>query len=86
VNRGRRLSLAPLAMTSDGALVVNAAQFQDDTSLETLLRVATATGLEIFIGVVLPDDHRARLVKDIDDAAAELASRAGGKLARPRRR
>ena len=86
VKRDRPTALAPLALTSDGALVFNAAEFQDDTSPETLLRVAMATGLELFIGIIVPSGHRPRLDKDIDDAAAELASRVGSMLVRPERR
>ena len=80
MSRGRPTALAPLALTSDGALVLNAAEFQDDTKPETVLRVALATGLKVFIGILVPNGHRAWLARAIDDASADVAGRIGGAL------
>jgi hypothetical protein len=78
--RAKTVSLAPLAFTSGGDWVINAAEYSNDVRPETLLRVAVATGLPVFIGVIVPVALRARLAKDVDDAAADIAGRLGAKL------
>jgi hypothetical protein len=75
-----KVCMAPMAVASDGSLLISVAEFQADTSIATLVRVAAATGLPIFVGVVVPHRFRARLAKDIDDAAADIAGRIGGTL------
>ena len=89
------LSDAPMAITSDGRLVINV------THLNGMARViATAEKLvpersQLFVGLVVPRELRRKLVKELDDSLADVAGRVGpmfteacstGRPRRPRRR
>jgi len=71
------VSLAPMALASDGSLLLNIAEFQDDLSIVGLARTADASGLVVFVGVAVPPGLRARLLSDIGDAASDIAGRLG---------
>lgn len=73
---------APMALASDGALILNAAEFTVEGSITAIVGIAGKVGLPIFIGVVLPVRLRKRLLRDIDNAAADLGGRWGGQLTR----
>ena len=75
-----RLSLAPLALTSTGELLINAAEFSLLTSFERALRAAKKSGLPIFVGLVLPARESTEAMKAIDDAAADVAGNVGGRI------
>jgi len=72
--------MAPMALASDGSLLLNIAEFQDETSPDALLRAAQATGLVVFVGVIVPANRRKTLLHYLDDAVAEVAGRIGAKL------
>jgi hypothetical protein len=77
--------MAPVALTSAGEIVMNAAEFQNDTSPLGLLRYAENSGLVVFVGVVVPADHVKTIMRDVDDAAADITGRCGPMLVRRRK-
>jgi hypothetical protein len=76
------VSLAPMALASDGSVLLNIAEFQDDLSIVGLARTADASGLTVFVGVAVPPGLRARLLGDIGDAASDIAGRLGEHVVR----
>ena len=76
----QKVSMAPLAITSDGTLIINLTQFQNDVRAEALVARAVASGLPVFVGIVVPPAVQRASAKIIDDAAAEVAGRIGAKL------
>jgi len=76
------VSLAAMALASDGSLLLNIAEFQDDLSIVGLARTADASGLVVFVGVAVPPGLRARLLSDIGDAASDIAGRLGEHVVR----
>ena len=78
----KKVSMAPLAVTSDGSLIINLTQFQNDASLEALVARAKEIGLPVFVGIVVPSAVQGASVGIVDDAAAEVAGRLGGRSAR----
>lgn len=75
-----RISTAPLAVASDGAILVNAAEFALVTSFDDVVKNAKASGLPVFVGVVVA--ARNNVMKAIEDAAADVAGRVGGRAQR----
>ena len=72
---------APMAVASDGTVLLNLTHIvADKNDLDAIIAVACATGLPVFVGVVVPVRHRARLAHDIDDALAGAAGRIGATL------
>jgi hypothetical protein len=82
----KKVSTAPMAVASDGSIVINAAEFSNDLDPEVLAKFAVTTGAAVFVGLVVPPRLIGRLRKDLDDAAADIAGRLGGKLVCPKRR
>jgi hypothetical protein len=76
------VSVAPIAVTSSGEVVINAAKLQDEVRPEAVARYAASTGLTVFIGLVVPPEHERAMAKDVRDAAAALAGRVGERLVR----
>ncbi len=77
--------MVPMALTSDGTLLLNMAEFQDDLGIDALVHAAKATGLVVFVGVVVPGRFQSRVRRDLDDAARDLAGRLGPEVVRTRR-
>ncbi len=75
------VSDAPIALASDGMVLVNLRQLENGDVLEAA-RKHLDEGHQVFVGVVVPQRHRASLAKDVEDAASELACRMGGRLVR----
>lgn len=69
----RQIHRAPLALASDGAILVNVHHGTGETDLFALLSEAAKRGT-VFIGVVVVEEHRAIVAEAIDDAATEAAS------------
>jgi len=81
VSRRRAMaSTAPIAVASDGGVLVNASQLGTETNLEAVVGYARASGLEVFVGVVVPARHRRWFLLGVDDAAADIVGRLGPKL------
>lgn len=69
-----RLHQAPIAVASDGTLVVNAAHVIDGAP-EVIIRNALGLGSEIFLGIALTNKRKMSLVlKHLDDAMAEAVA------------
>jgi hypothetical protein len=72
--------MAPMAVTSDGAILVNAYQLSTKDGLAAAIDAARATGLTLFIGVAIPGRLRGHVLHDVDDALADVVGRLGTKL------
>ncbi len=77
---------APMAVASDGSVLVNAYQLATKDGLAAAIEAARRTALVVFVGVVVPAKFGGKMAKDIDDATADVAGRLGAKLVRPGRR
>jgi hypothetical protein len=77
---------APIAVASDGTIIVNATHLDAGTDPIAAVRRLLDEGHEIFVGVVVPNNLRRELLRDVDDAAADLVGRLGAKLGRRRAR
>lgn len=82
VSRSRkpRVIDASLAFASDGSILVNALQLGSGMTLNEIIGYAKASGLPIFIGVVVPPRLRERFVREFDDATADVVGRLGPRL------
>jgi 5-formyltetrahydrofolate cyclo-ligase len=80
----RRIHRAALAVTLDGTMLVNVAQFEGEPDPDALLRQALEQAGRVFIGVVLTPRETQQTMQRIDHASAEAAAFVIG--ARQRRR
>jgi hypothetical protein len=79
--RPSKVSTAPMAVASDGALLVNAYQLTatgDD--LATVVEAAKKSGLVVFVGIAVPQHLRGRVLRDLDDGLADIVGRLGPRL------
>jgi hypothetical protein len=72
--------MAPMAVASDGTVIVNAIQLGSKTDLAAVVGYARDTGLEVFIGIVVPTRLRGWVLRNLDDALADVGGRLGPKL------
>jgi hypothetical protein len=82
--RHSKVSIAPLALASDGRMLLNVAVRTGPLDPSKLVERAVAEGGQIFIGVVLAKKEVAFALEATDDSTAELSSWIRG--ARQRRR
>jgi hypothetical protein len=75
-----------MAVTSFGEIVVNAHQLAVGKNLAAAVDVARKSGLLVFVGVVVPGRLLPRVLRDVDDALADVVGRWGPRLSRQRRR
>jgi hypothetical protein len=75
-----------MALASDGSILVNAAQLTTKDDLAAVVECARASGLPVFVGVIVPDRLRKEVLRDLDDAAADIVGRLGARLAPKRSR
>ena len=61
----RRIHRADLAVSMDGAVLLNIAPFGENLDAATLLKLALAQPGELFIGVALSPSEVTRLVRDV---------------------
>jgi len=73
VTRKVRILAAPLAVTSDGRVLINLAGAGPADPVKLVERALAEGGL-VFVGVVLGRKEVAFALKHLDDSAAELAS------------
>jgi hypothetical protein len=78
------LSMAPMAVASDGSLIVNVAVSAGRLDPQKLVERALAEGRPVFVGIVLRPKEVTFTMKALDDSTAEIASWLWG--ARHRRR
>ena len=76
----------PIAITSSGDVLVNAAQFDDLRTLEEALERAKAEEGEVFIGFVVRAEETSLLSRRVHDACREGAAFIVGKRQRRLRR
>jgi len=82
----RKINTAPVAVTTDGALVVNAAGFEASPNVSKLIARAMNGDAEIFIGVVVSGKERKLMMTRLDGAAAEAVAMVIGRRAKCQRR
>jgi hypothetical protein len=75
-----------MAITSDGAILVNAHALTNTDSLDAAIEIVKKSGLVVFVGVVVPQRMHRRLLKDIDNATADVVGRIGPHLVKGGRR
>jgi NAD/NADP transhydrogenase alpha subunit len=75
-----------MAVTSAGEVLVNAYQLGREDHLEAVVEAARATGLAMFVGVVIPERMRPAVMHDLDDATAAISGRLGPVLLKRGRR
>ena len=80
----RKVCMAPMAVASDGALLINVAATYGPGDPQALLERALAEGRPVFIGVVLTAAKRRFTMKWLEDAAVEASLSI--RVTRPRRR
>lgn len=81
----RKIHKAHVAVTTDGALVMNVACF-GPANIEALIARALDNDAELFIGVVVEGDDRYALMDRLENAAAEAVALLYGKQKRRRER
>ncbi len=83
MSRRATISMAQMAVASDSGVLVNVAQLTTSDSLAAILKLAERTGLHVFVGVVVPERLRKRVLRDVHDALADVVGRLGPKLTSP---
>jgi len=78
----RRVHRAPLALTSDGTVLLNVAEFDGRRDLAELLRKARSTRGRVFIGVEVDGREVALIVEEAAGGAAEGVARVVGRRQR----
>jgi hypothetical protein len=76
---------APMAITSAGDVVMNITHLEQIGDVTTVVARLLGEGHEVFVGVAAPGALRRELLKDIDDAGADLVGRLGARLCRAKR-
>ena len=79
-----RLHNVPLALGSDGSLILNLASALATRDIEAVIREAQRDGRPLFIGVVLSESEHRAAVARLDNASAETAAQLSGSSAKAR--
>ena len=69
-----------MAVASDGAVLVNAHQLAVKDDLAAVVECAEESGLDVFVGVMVPAEMRANVMRNLDDALADVVGRIGERL------
>ncbi|MFI5302625.1 MAG: hypothetical protein ACHREM_31435 [Polyangiales bacterium] len=77
---------APLAVASDGTVLIGVAWLDHSSKAIDVAQKLVDEGQTIFIGIAIPRSMRADVLAEIENGAAEVAGRLGGRLVRRRRR
>lgn len=75
----RRIDLTPLALTSDGDVLINLATIAYSTDFETIVRAAKRERGALFVGVILSPREKVFALARLDNAADETAARIVGR-------
>ena len=73
--RPTRSSRAPLAIASDGSVLVNAITWTTDNDLDAVIDAAKAHGGTVFVGVIMPKSKVGQVLRRLEDFCAEVAGR-----------
>lgn len=76
--RGARTSRAPLAVASDGTVLVNALSWTTDNDLDAVIEAARKRGGTVFVGLVMPPRRVRQALSMLDDRCAEISARTVG--------
>jgi hypothetical protein len=84
--KARRIVIerAPVAIASNGALVLNLG-FVRDGDLDQLVKFIREIGGRVYVGLVVEGKCRDTLVRDIDDAAFDAGVRLGADVVKAKR-
>ena len=74
----RRIHRAPLALASDGTVVLNMSEFDGPRSLEAFLEQAMAQKGRVFVGVQMAPAEVRRVLARLDDGSQEAAAYVAG--------
>ena len=70
--RSPRVIEAPLAVATDGSVVINAYWVSaGGASLDALVQTARKSGEKVFIGIAVPQPWKGRVIADLDELALE---------------
>jgi hypothetical protein len=82
----KKVTLAPFAVGSDGAVYMNVAHFQGDVAVMKIIQQARRLDGALFIGVAITRHEKKMLVRAMDDAGTDaVAKMIGGRQRRARR-
>jgi hypothetical protein len=81
----KKVCEAPMAVASDGTLVVGAVHLYGNAPAEEMLQRAIKDGATVFIGVVLDGKERELAMNRMTEASGETAARVWGQRQRRRR-
>ncbi len=70
----RRVHLAPLAVATDGSVLVNLALIEEAPTLRAVLKLARAQSGDVFVGVPLARADLDSVRRRLDDAGTEAAA------------
>jgi hypothetical protein len=73
-----RLHTAPIALASDGSLILNLASAVATRDIAAIIRKARRDGRPLFVGVVLSESEQRAAVSRLDNASAETAAQLSG--------
>ncbi len=73
------LSTAPMAVASDGSVLVNATTWTTEDDIDAVVQAARAHGGTVFVGVALSPTEVRQALHMADDMAAEIAGRVGAR-------
>ena len=77
--RSARVNMAPMAVASDGSVIVNAGYMLDTGDpLEIIEKLGASA--ELYIGIVVPPRHVPEVMRKLDDGVAEIAGMIGPTL------
>ena len=82
----RRVDRAPVALTSDGVLLINVATFDEPRRLEALFKAAQREPGRVFVGVPASEREVTFILRRLFDASYEAASICTGTRRRGRAR
>lgn len=80
--RGGKLVDAPMALASDGTLLLNVAHLDGMANVVAAVQRLLDDGHQVFVGVAVPARLRRELLRDVEDAAADVVGRLGPRLRR----
>ena len=75
---------APMAVASDGRIVINVTHLDLDPMEPGLVARLVQAGALVLVAIAVPDRLGPELLRDVDDAASEIAGRLGPRVARLR--
>lgn len=86
VRRTLKILDQPMAVASDGTLLVNITHVVDDTAdVAAAVQQLQAAGHQVWVGIAVPAGLRRELQRDVDEGLADVVGRLGPRILRSRR-